>query len=67
MYTLAVDGIEKVPGVQNKLTADIFNCLGHFYMNEGNLIKAEKIYLRALRSYEKVQGVDHPSTLRTIK
>ncbi|KXJ85413.1 Tetratricopeptide repeat-domain-containing protein, partial [Microdochium bolleyi] len=42
------------------------NNLGILYRNQGKLDEAEKMYLRALRGYEKALGPDHTSTLDTV-
>ncbi|KAH8194994.1 hypothetical protein TruAng_010833 [Truncatella angustata] len=40
--------------------------LGYLYANQGKLVEAEEMYLRALRGYEKAWGPDHTSTFDTV-
>jgi tetratricopeptide (TPR) repeat protein len=44
----------------------MINNLGTFYVNQGKLDMAEKMYERALQGYEKVLGLEHTSILETI-
>jgi len=38
---------------------------GGVCLNQERFNEAEKMYLRALRGYEKAWGLDHTSTIRT--
>jgi tetratricopeptide (TPR) repeat protein len=40
--------------------------LGLFYANQGRLVEAEEMYMRALNGREKTLGSDHTSTLQTV-
>jgi tetratricopeptide (TPR) repeat protein len=42
------------------------NNLGLLYVDQGKLDEAEKMYMRALKGYEKALGAEHISTLRTV-
>ena len=39
-----------------------FHKLGFLYADQGKLAEAEKMYQRALDGYEKIRGLDHPTT-----
>ncbi|OQU94929.1 Tetratricopeptide repeat-containing protein [Cladophialophora immunda] len=43
-----------------------FYNLGIIYFDQGKLAEAEKMYIRALQSYEEACGPDHTSTLDTV-
>ncbi|PQE18242.1 hypothetical protein CJF30_00010966 [Rutstroemia sp. NJR-2017a BBW] len=43
-----------------------FHKLGNLYRDQGKLVEAEKMYLRALEGKEKALGKDHISTLGTV-
>ena len=64
MYQRALQGYEKVIGVENIMTYilalnTILN-LGLFFAKENNLVKARIMYSKALAGYEKVFGLNHP-------
>jgi tetratricopeptide (TPR) repeat protein len=42
------------------------NNLGLLYAKQGKMVKAEKMYLRALEGKEKAWGPEHTSTLNTV-
>jgi tetratricopeptide (TPR) repeat protein len=44
----------------------VLHSLGDLYLDWGKLDEAEKIYLRALRGYEKTYGPEHTLTLDTV-
>ncbi|KAI8948859.1 hypothetical protein F4801DRAFT_591546 [Xylaria longipes] len=43
-----------------------FHSLGNLYSDQGRLLEAEDMYLRALQGKEKAWGPDHTSTLNTV-
>ena len=42
------------------------HCIGNLYSDQDKLVKAELMYDRALRGYEKALGPEHQSTLNTV-
>ncbi|PQE18241.1 Tetratricopeptide-like helical domain protein [Rutstroemia sp. NJR-2017a BBW] len=44
----------------------VFHKLGNLYSDQGKLVEAETMYLRALEGCEKALGPDHISTLDTV-
>jgi tetratricopeptide (TPR) repeat protein len=44
----------------------VFHNLGNLYSDQGKLVEAEKMYIRALDSKEEALGPDHTSTLDTV-
>ncbi|KAK5202327.1 hypothetical protein LTR41_011928 [Exophiala xenobiotica] len=59
----ALAGKDKVLGPDHTSTLDTVNNLGVLYANQGKLVEAEKMYIRALAGLEKALGVDHPNIL----
>ena len=66
MYIRALQGYEKVMGLEHTLTLNTVNNLGTLYRKQGKMVEAEQMYIRALQGYEKVWGPEHTSTLRTV-
>ena len=66
MYERALQGHEKVLGIEHYLTLNTVNNLGTLYTNQGKLEAAEQMLKRALQGYEKVYGTEHISMLKTI-
>jgi hypothetical protein len=55
-------GYEKAWGPEHTSTLDMVNNLGNLYADQGKIVEAEEMYVRALRGYEKAFGTDHPRT-----
>ena len=55
--------LERVEPVE---ASDAFHNLGALYADQGKLVEAEVMYLRALNGYEKAWGHEHTSTLDTV-
>ena len=55
--------LERVKSVE---VSDAFHNLGLLYKDQGKLVEAEGMYIRALKGYEKVWGAEHTSTLDTV-
>jgi hypothetical protein len=53
-------------GEEHRSTLATIHDLGDLYKNQGKMVEAEAMYLRALRGKEKVLGEEHRSTLATI-
>jgi tetratricopeptide (TPR) repeat protein len=62
----ALAGYEKALGAEHMSTLTTVNNLGSLYQVQGDLAKAEQIFLRTLVEYEKALGAEHTSTLTTI-
>jgi tetratricopeptide (TPR) repeat protein len=45
---------------------DTVNNLGNLYKNQGKMVEAEEMYMRALEGYEKAWGAEHTSTLTMV-
>jgi tetratricopeptide (TPR) repeat protein len=64
--------IERMERATADTMAEVFevsyalNVMGILLLEQGNLVKAEKMYQRALEGKEKVWGPDHTSTLDTV-
>jgi hypothetical protein len=51
-YIPALQGREKVCGPEHTSTLDTVHNLGLLYANQGKMVEAKKMYLRALQGYE---------------
>ena len=63
LYRRALEGRERVLGVDHPYTLTSVACLGWLLKEQGKLEEAEVLSRRALEGRERVLGVDHPSTL----
>jgi tetratricopeptide (TPR) repeat protein len=66
MYHRALQGREKMLGLDYILTLDTVNNLGNLYRVQSKLAQAESLLQRALRGYEKALGAEHLSILGTV-
>jgi hypothetical protein len=60
----ALDGSEKALGPNHTPTLQTVNNLGVIYGDQGELDKAEQVFIRALAGEKKL--ADHRSTLDTV-
>ena len=66
MNRRALDGMERVLGVEHPDTLTSVSTLASVLRNQGKYKAAEEMNRRALDGYEKVLGVEHPLTLTTV-
>jgi tetratricopeptide (TPR) repeat protein len=66
LYRRALEGYERVLGVDHPDTLFSVNNLGSLLKKQGKLEEAEVLYRRTLEGRERVLGVDHPSTLISV-
>ena len=66
IHRLALEGREKVLGLEDLHTLTSVNNLAIVLQKQGKYKKAEEMHQRALGGYEKVFGVDHPDTLTSV-
>jgi tetratricopeptide (TPR) repeat protein len=66
MYRRALEGYEKVLGLEHPLTLASVSNLAWVLQDQRKYEAAEEMYRRALKEYEKVLGLEHPSTLTCI-
>ena len=66
-YQRALEGRERVLGVDHPHTLTSVNNLGTLLQTQGKLEEAEVLYRRALEGRERVSGVDHPDTLLSMR
>ena len=62
----ALEGSERVLGVDHPDTLNSVNKLGSLLQDQGKLEEAEVLFRRALEGKERVLGVDHPHTLTSM-
>jgi len=65
MYRRALEGYEKVFGVEYLWTLDSIHKLASVLQDQGKHEMAEEMYRRALAGYEKIRGVKYFMTLKT--
>lgn len=63
MCLRAVDGIQKLRGVESDFAMRLFDCLVHSYLSLGDKLGLEKLYKRAIEERTKVWGADHEKTI----
>ena len=63
LYRRALEGSERVLGVDHLNTLGSVLNLGVLLQKQGKLEEAETLFRRALEGRERVLGIDHPSTL----
>jgi tetratricopeptide (TPR) repeat protein len=59
-------GYEKALGAEHRSMLNTVNNLGKLYKNQGKMVEAEEMYMRALKGYEKALSAEHRSTLDTV-
>jgi len=59
----ALEGCERVLGVDHQGTLGSVYCLGGLLQEQGKLEEAEVLYRRAVEGFERVLGVGHRNTL----
>jgi len=62
----ALDGREAAVGPKHTSTLDTVYNLGLLYQAQGNLAKAEEMFVRAQEGYEAAVGPEHTSTLNAV-
>jgi tetratricopeptide (TPR) repeat protein len=67
MYQRALNGREKVLGLDHISTLDTVHNLGLLYANQGKLKEAEEVHLRALEGCGKAIGLDHTACIERIQ
>ena len=63
LFRRALEGYERVLGVDHPDTLNSVNNLGGLLMKQGKLEEAEVLFRRALEGCKRVLGSDHPYTL----
>lgn len=63
MLRRALEGRDKVLGVEHPHTLDTISNLGSLLQEQGEYQAAEEMHRRALKARERVLGVEHPDTL----
>ncbi|KAH8723293.1 hypothetical protein GQ44DRAFT_710465 [Phaeosphaeriaceae sp. PMI808] len=66
LYRRALQGYEKVLGVEHPHTLTSVSNLGSVLSRQGKYEEAEAMQRRALQGREKVLGVEHPGTLTSV-
>jgi Tetratricopeptide repeat len=66
MYKHALQRKEKVLGLKHISTLNMVNNLSLFYVKQGKLGKAKKIFKHILQGYEKALGLEHILTLNMV-
>src|SRR2546423_11176554 len=57
---------EKMWGAEHTSTLNTVNNLGNLYKDQGKMVEAEAMYLRALQGYENALGAEHTMTRHTV-
>jgi len=65
MYRRALEGYEKVFGVEHPVTLDCIDRLASVLQDQGKHEMAEEMYRRALAGYKKIRGAKDFMTLKT--
>ncbi len=63
----ALRGKKKAWGPEHTSTLNTVNNLANLLADQGKMVKAEEMYVRALRGYQKTVGNDRPTTQKIAR
>jgi tetratricopeptide (TPR) repeat protein len=66
MFQRALQGREKILGLDHTQTLDTVNCIGTVYKDQGRLNESMEMLQRALKGKERILGPDHVDTLDVL-